>query len=243
MTALGSLGGLFEKPTLVAPLPWGEIKAEGAGFSEIFGELHFEERGPAEDQETPPSTAAQGAAGGGFPSPPGMPAGASGGGSYSSRGHTESLQFCTEGLGFESSDDVEDLSGWEWGAGRGKEAAAHRRSASEGCSRYCSRRRGRTKPDFPPPISCFGSGGGKPCVRFRSFRQDGRFVLTEVPLPCQEFLRAFRKDGRLMLHFVQPAAADLNEVAEDPGDGDVYGDGEEGGKEPEEDDGAPDKTE
>ena len=103
--------------------------------------------------------------------------------------NSESLQLCTEGLGFESSDSTEIFRGIS-------------RETTRRRSTCCSRRQERPNVEFPPPISSIG--GGKPRVRFRSFRRDGRFVLKEFRLPSQEFLRAFRKDGRLTLHFVHP---------------------------------------
>ncbi|XP_078447454.1 uncharacterized protein LOC144716231 [Wolffia australiana] len=97
-----------------------------------------------------------------------------------------SLHLCTESLGSESSDHPH--------------VAAHRCATSHGIStsRFPSRRHPRPVPQIPPPL-------GKPRFRLRSFRSDGRFVITEEPIPCQEILRAHRRDGRLTLCFVPPA--------------------------------------
>lgn len=145
--------------------------------------------------------------------------------SFSSMMNTESLQLCTEGLGFESSGEVEDLInnnndddddhkvtdkkdvkkdlvGFE------KELMMMSRSASSSSSRI-----------FPPPISCI-SKNGKPWVCFKSYRHDGRFVLKEIRIPTQEFLHACREDGRLKLHFVHPNIDDgvLDEEEDDEND-------------------------
>ncbi|CAA0824308.1 Protein of unknown function (DUF3049 [Striga hermonthica] len=42
---------------------------------------------------------------------------------------------------------------------------------------------------------------GKPFVSFRSFRQDGRFILKEIRIP--ELLHVQRENGRLKLNFIQ----------------------------------------
>jgi hypothetical protein len=120
----------------------------------------------------------------------------------------ESLQLCTEGLGFESSGDVEDFKNdinddWRYQ----EKVRITRRSVSEDLSR--PRSGGRA---FPPPISCIGRSG-KPQVIFKSYRHDGRFVLKEVRMPTLEFLRACREDGRLTLQFVHP-----NDEITDEGD-------------------------
>ncbi|CBI28308.3 unnamed protein product, partial [Vitis vinifera] len=112
---------------------------------------------------------------------------------------SESLQLCTEGLGFESCDDVEDVHNeikddWE-----NQEERVTRHSPRENA--YTEFRRSRTQGGaFPPPISCIGKSG-KPWVSFKSYRHDGRFVLKEIRIPNQELLHACREDGRLKLHF------------------------------------------
>lgn len=119
--------------------------------------------------------------------------------------NSESLQLCTEGLGFESFDDVEDLKmetddDWKYNLEE-KVTTVRMMIRDEGFSGEVK----RTKTNnfqFPPPISCIGKSG-KPCVCFKSYRQDGRFVLKEIRVPTQEFLHAKREDGRLKLHFFQ----------------------------------------
>ncbi|KAF8403318.1 hypothetical protein HHK36_011420 [Tetracentron sinense] len=104
--------------------------------------------------------------------------------------NSESLQLCTEGLGFESFDDVEDLKSEnsdDWqnheiekaniGHNHEREKAniAKYSSPDSPCREF---RRLRTKGgDFPPPISCIGRSG-KPGVCLKSYRHDGRLLST-----------------------------------------------------------------
>lgn len=117
--------------------------------------------------------------------------------------NSESLSLCTEGLGFESCDDVEDLgneSSFDFQQPEEK-LSFSRQSQLE--SAWKDLKRSRTnKGSFPPPISCI-SRTGKPWVCFQSFRQDGRFILQEIRFPTQEFLHACREDGRLRLQYIQ----------------------------------------
>lgn len=116
----------------------------------------------------------------------------------------ESLQLCTEGLGFESSDDVEDLKNDinEDRKYQEEKESITMHSTSENLSGEFRRSRS-SGGAFPPPISSIGKSG-KPWVCFKSYRHDGRFVLKEVRTPTLEFLHACREDGRLKLHFVHP---------------------------------------
>lgn len=127
--------------------------------------------------------------------------------------NSESLQLCTEGLGFESSDDVEDLRNEmteEWQNQQEKVSITKHSPAENLCGEF---RRSRTSGgEFPPPISCIGKSG-KPWVCFESYRHDGRFVLKEIRMPSQEFLHACREDGRLKLQFVHPND-DIQELEE-----------------------------
>ncbi|XP_021678071.2 protein FANTASTIC FOUR 3 [Hevea brasiliensis] len=132
------------------------------------------------------------------------------GDSFSPRNY-ESLQLCTEGLGFESFDDVEYLKNdinedWQY---HEEKASITRHSTPENLSGEIrrSKQSGRA---FPPPISCIGKSG-KPWVSFKSYRHDGRFVLKQVRIPSQEVLHAYREDGRLKLQFVQQS----DEILED----------------------------
>ncbi|XWS28555.1 hypothetical protein CRYUN_Cryun25bG0080200 [Craigia yunnanensis] len=123
--------------------------------------------------------------------------------------NSESLQLCTEGLGFESSDDVEDMTNEkkeDWQSKEKKTSSTNttnKLTTTENLYGEFRRSRASIVRAFPPPISSIGKSG-KPWFCFKSYRQDGRFVLKEVRIPTQEFLHACRKDGRLKLHFVQP---------------------------------------
>ncbi|WMV55948.1 hypothetical protein MTR67_049333 [Solanum verrucosum] len=119
---------------------------------------------------------------------------------------SDSLSMCTEGLGFESSDDIEDLM-----KDLGNEDLPHNHHHHQQelenrvfFNQDYNSKRSRTKKrsSFPPPISCIGRSG-KPWVCFKSFREDGRFILKEIRIPTQEFLHACREDGRLMMHVIQ----------------------------------------
>ncbi|KAK3205689.1 hypothetical protein Dsin_019735 [Dipteronia sinensis] len=126
--------------------------------------------------------------------------------------NSESLQLCTEGLGSESFDDVEDLKSEDW-QNHEKKASITSHSATDNlCGDF---RRSKTLGSaFPPPISCIGKTG-KPWVCFKSYRHDGRFVLKEVRMPSQELLQACREGGRLKLQFVHPNDGIQDEDYED----------------------------
>uniref|UniRef100_A0A2P2NFJ8 Uncharacterized protein MANES_04G003000 n=1 Tax=Rhizophora mucronata TaxID=61149 RepID=A0A2P2NFJ8_RHIMU len=123
---------------------------------------------------------------------------------YTSRHkNSDSLQLCTEGLGFKSSDNVEDLKtemnkGWQH---QEKKLSVESHSMLENTSRESGKMR-PSRGAFPPLISCIGKSG-RPVVCFKSYRQDSRFVLKEVRIPTQELLHARREDGRLKLQFIQ----------------------------------------
>ncbi|XP_077240048.1 uncharacterized protein LOC143880958 [Tasmannia lanceolata] len=240
MATCGSLQHFFENPmpenpTLLESLAsWKQMKSmkpiELSSFTEIFGELHFKEKPEslASPSSSSPSLMDQN------PPPkienldrnniteknPSLDSSRKN--QYSSKNsncfsskNLESLQLCTEGLGFESSGEVEDLktkSGDDWG-NHEKEKDSDSKPSSE--NQHLNSRnllnsagggsftRSKTNGSFPPPISCIGRTG-KPWVYFRSYRHDGRFVLREIRIPTQELLHASREDGRLKLHFVQP---------------------------------------
>lgn len=119
------------------------------------------------------------------------------------------MQLCTEGLGFESSDDVEDLKD-------GTNESWERFKEKEGVKRYVSSR----VSEYPPPISSIGRSG-RPWVCFKSYRSEGRFVLEEIRIPTHEFLHACREDGRLKLNFVHPDDELSEEEEEEEEDADV----------------------
>lgn len=158
---------------------------------------------------------------------------------------SDSLSMCTEGLGFESSDDVEDLMNdlrnedlphnHQQQQEQEQEQKQQGRRTRISCrlenrvffNQDYNSKRSRTKKrsSFPPPISCIGRSG-KPWVCFKSFREDGRFILKEIRIPTQEFLHACREDGRLMMHVIQ---SDDEIVDEDEDDEDEDEDDDDDG--------------
>jgi hypothetical protein len=116
-----------------------------------------------------------------------------------------SLLLCTEGLGSESTVDSDDMVKGDDGDAAlipGKESMPE--DAGPGLQLGGSK--DKEPPSFPPAIRSIGRGG-KPCVCFRTFRTDGRFVLTQVVIPGKEILHASREGGRLRLRFANAAAA------------------------------------
>uniref|UniRef100_A0A804I7T2 FAF domain-containing protein n=1 Tax=Musa acuminata subsp. malaccensis TaxID=214687 RepID=A0A804I7T2_MUSAM len=211
MAACGGLTSLFEKPvpekpTLIESLSsWNQIMSkkpvDNARFTEILGELRFQEK-PA----PPPASSS-------FHALLGLPNNQYVCSAFA-RCHdgfppknSDKLQLCTERLGSESSDDVDDLieedvDDWSSDQWKEKMDAERRALANGGMSGNCSDVRTRTG-GFPPPVSSIGKSG-RPWIYYQSYRKDGRFVLTEIRIPTQEFLRASRQDGRLTLQLVQP---------------------------------------
>ncbi|KAM7273022.1 hypothetical protein ACFE04_027686 [Oxalis oulophora] len=189
MAACGGLQHIFEKrppknPTLIESLSWNPVKrhvVDDLSFTEIFGDLHLKEGStfPVSPLPSPnwvnskPQT---------YPLQSLFNV---------NQKQTDNLQLCTEGLGFESSDDIGDLKCSELNVTK-------RHQHHE--TRVSSRTSART---FPPPISSIGKSG-RPGVCFKSYRQDGRMVLKEVRIPNHEFLHAHREDGRLKMHFIHP---------------------------------------
>ncbi|KAJ8749906.1 hypothetical protein K2173_013821 [Erythroxylum novogranatense] len=221
MAAFGSLQRIFEKPlpenpTLIESLSsWNQLKTvkppDQPSFTEIFGELHFRENShsssssftdiyPQPDVSHLDNNCHIDSSYDGKKSPLLTQKNQYNGCHKSG----DSLQLCTEGLGFESSDDVEDMKNdmnEDWRLRDGK-VSIRKLSTPENII-VKSRRSRSIREAFPPPISCIGRSG-KPRVCFQSYRKDGRFVLKEVRVPTQEFLHACREDGRLKLQFVQP---------------------------------------
>ncbi|MED6156908.1 hypothetical protein PIB30_018652 [Stylosanthes scabra] len=275
MAACGSLQHIFENkllpenPTLIESLSWNQIKPvveqQQHSFTEIFGELHFTENpisSSTHTDYTKPNQNNNEDSGGGSSSTTSSSACESS--NNRSRRHkssdsfsswsSESLQLCTEGLGFESSYDVEDLmksggTGYCWprsdGHQSGEKESVEIHAAAEGEEsngyggggeywRRPSRMSGGGGNPYPPPISSIGRSG-KPGVLFRSFRSNGRFVLKEIRIPSQDFLHASREDGRLKLHFIHPDDDDDEEDEdEDEDDEDEFLEEEEEEEEEEE---------
>ncbi|KAF9594418.1 hypothetical protein IFM89_031020 [Coptis chinensis] len=135
-----------------------------------------------------------------------------------------SLQMCTEGLGFESFEDVDESDKEEGDdVKKPKEKVSIMRRSSSQSSHSEYRKR-----NFPPPIPSIGRNG-KPWVCYKSFRQDGRLVLKEMMIPTQgqEFMHACREHGRLTLHLVhadEEISADAAEVKDNEGEAEEDGD-------------------
>ncbi|KAI9074438.1 hypothetical protein K1719_043632 [Acacia pycnantha] len=211
---------LPEKPTLMQSLSLKQIRIvkpiDDSSFTELFGELHFKES----PRPSPSSSLSQ--------TSPSLDLGSDtnqisvsstpeitpesnhiirhkSSDSFSSY-NSESLHFCTEGLGCESSDDMEDLKAgmdeYCWETKSEIVSTKKKNLASKDSYGECRRSRIRGL-EYPPPISCIGSTG-KPWVLFKSYRDNGRFVLKEIRIPTREFLYADREDGRLKLRFVMP---------------------------------------
>ncbi|CAN6325866.1 unnamed protein product [Urochloa humidicola] len=252
MAADGALRRLFEKPLPENPTLLEALSAchhrnmhpnnkpiDPSSFTEIFGELHFQEKPPPPERAVPMSPPPP------LPRPPprtaswldiaaeaemsnlskddssldGLlkPKPASTVKRSASfcmkKSSSASLLLCTEGLGSESTVDADDMlkdgdaeaaiKGAAETDGRDVAGAA----AVEAAGMKEAEERREPKKAFPPPIRSMGRGGGKPRVCFRSFREDGRFVLLEVLIPGKELLQATREGGRLRLQFAKGAAA------------------------------------
>ncbi|KAK1299703.1 hypothetical protein QJS10_CPB13g01562 [Acorus calamus] len=187
MAACSSLDRLFEtplpeNPTLLQSIDsWKQLhppttttsSSSSSTLTELFGELHFKED-PLKPKPPPDSP-------------------------VSYHQSSDSLQFCTEGLGFESFDDVEDSKSESGSEDYLEEQIYQHRRTTATMRRAETRRRMMS---LPPPITSIGRGG-KPWVYLKGYREEGRFVLREIRIPTQELLHASRQDGRLRLSFVQ----------------------------------------
>ncbi|KAK4286337.1 hypothetical protein QN277_002905 [Acacia crassicarpa] len=211
---------LPQSPTLLESLSFNKIRPvipiDESSITELFGELHFNESPSPSPSSSAPISTLQST---GLQKPDEKDVFDSkqitsesnhsirhkSSDSFSSF-NSESLHFCTEGLGCESSDDMEDFKAgmdeYCWETQSEKVSTKKKNLASEDSYGECRRSRIRGL-EYPPPISCIGSSG-KPWVLFKSYRDNGRFVLKEIRIPTREFLYADREDGRLKLRFVMP---------------------------------------
>ncbi|KAL7611874.1 hypothetical protein Lser_V15G06563 [Lactuca serriola] len=201
MAACGSLQHIFDKPSpLETPKAsiddsWKRINPNKA-IDDMFSELHFNEK-----NDLRPSTNHYQCTSVGM--------------------NSESLSMCTEGLGFESFDDVvedmkekQDVHIDHQRKQQQQEERTTKHAVSEMLSGDQSKRSRIKGMEFPPPISSIGISG-KPWVYLESFRSNGRFILKEVKIPTQELLHACREDGRLKLQFIQSDGEALNEEDDD----------------------------
>ncbi|KZV30541.1 hypothetical protein F511_05691 [Dorcoceras hygrometricum] len=228
MATCGSLDHIFEKPlpenpTLLESLSsWNQIKSmkpiDDSSFTEIFGELHFKEKSHVHFLPEPSSNSTPFAGKDDpdrdkheskiFTSSYGFP--------FNQRKqydkNSDSLSLCTEGLGSESSDDVDDL--WSNDHTYRNEYQQHEDRKVNTRNIKFSENDRFNRGEFPPPISCIGRSG-QPGVCFKSYRQDGRFILKEIRIPTQEVLHACRENGRLKLQFIQSDDEILEEDDDD----------------------------
>ncbi|XP_021887511.1 uncharacterized protein LOC110806852 [Carica papaya] len=191
MAAFGSLHPVFENPLPETPplleafSPWHQIKAlkpvKHSSFIDIFGELHFKQSSTHQSSSSSSSSSSSG-----FFKPLISSFSSSSSNSTSQprknvddekdkisnnppygchHKKSQSLQLCTEGLGFESFDDVEGLirSGKSWQNNNEEEKTT---SFSENNNKKqlilcrenyrCRRSKSTSGGEFPPPISCIG---------------------------------------------------------------------------------------
>ncbi|CAA0841315.1 Protein of unknown function (DUF3049 [Striga hermonthica] len=115
--------------------------------------------------------------------------------------NSDNHSTCTEGLGLESFNDVDEFFKNEIFSRDNNNTRNRKLRETRGLTRNeLKRSRSCGMGELPPPISCIGKCG-KPFVSFKSFRQDGRFVLKEIRIP--ELLHVCRENGRLKLQFIQ----------------------------------------
>ncbi|KAJ1274343.1 hypothetical protein BS78_05G055300 [Paspalum vaginatum] len=203
-----------------------------ASLTEIFGELHFQEKQQPVERSVllpqpppcPPSrtaswldiaTEAEKSKDDSSldallrPKPASTAATVKRSASFCMKKGSASLLLCTEGLGSESTVDADDMfkdGDAEAAALKGTETDAGDAAADAATEAMMKKEEEARQPKtFPPPIRSMGRGG-KPHVCFRSFREDGRFVLLEVVIPGKELLQATREGGRLRLQFANAAA-------------------------------------
>ncbi|GAU20025.1 hypothetical protein TSUD_273600 [Trifolium subterraneum] len=124
----------------------------------------------------------------------------------------ERLDFCNKSIDLlESSNKFEDLEQKDDEENKDEdeeededkdEEEGENYSRVEGKWLWTSGRTKRVVNEYPPPISCIGRSG-KLCVSFQGYKNNGRFILKQIP--TQDFFHAHshRQDGRLTIHFVQ----------------------------------------
>ncbi|XP_073284295.1 uncharacterized protein [Primulina huaijiensis] len=228
MATCGGLDHIFEKPLLENPTlleslsSWKQIKStkpiDDSSFTEIFGELHFKERSHVHflPESSSNSTLFAGnddldrdkhenklfTSGYCYPFNQGK--------QYYK--NNDSLSLCTEGLGFESSDDVDDLLTNDNACRNDYQQHEDRKVITRNIKSSENYRFNRG--EFPPPISCIGRSG-QPGVCFKSYKQDGRFILKGIRIPTQELLHACRENGCLKLQFIKSDDEILDEDFEE----------------------------
>ncbi|KAL7154096.1 hypothetical protein ABFS83_04G211800 [Erythranthe nasuta] len=222
--ACGSFDHIFDKPLSESPTfleslsPWKHIKKSidntPPSFTELFGELHFKDNhvdiNNNNNSPTKISKISNGSKS--LPSSIKNKKDFRHSESFSSM-NSESLSMCTEGLGFESFDEVDGLSNDE----AGKKNQVRRRMSILGIkideNNY--HRYSIITGETPPPLSCIGRSAEKHnWLCFISYREGGRLILKEVRIPMQEFLHACRENGRLKMQFIHSDEEDEEEEEE-----------------------------
>ncbi|KAK1382993.1 hypothetical protein POM88_020728 [Heracleum sosnowskyi] len=142
---------------------------------------------------------------------------------------SESLSICTENLGLESCEDVEisainnNNNDYERRVFSRRHIKRYKSNeflfdSKHTFNAYLSNGEPRisriTGEEMPPPISSIARNG-KPWVSFKSFRNNGRFVLREVRVPIQELVHSRREDGRLKLQYIQSDEETMDEETMD----------------------------
>ncbi|XP_073286570.1 uncharacterized protein [Primulina huaijiensis] len=187
MATCGRLDHIFEKPlpenpTLLESLSsWKQIKSmkpiDDSSFTEIFGELHFKEKSHAGKDDPHRDKHENKILTSSYHYPFNQ--------TKQYYKNSDSLSLCTEGLGFESSDDVDDL-------------LSNDHTCRNDHQQHEDRKRGISSTDF-----LYRQQWIQPGVCFKSYRQDGRFILKEIRIPTQEVLHVCRENGRLRLQLIQ----------------------------------------
>lgn len=107
----------------------------------------------------------------------------------------DGLRSCTEGLGFESSN--------EGGSEEGEEEILKIQSRSRSEKRARERKPAAERAELPPPLPSLNRKGERSFF-LRPEKKDGRLLLTEVKkIERREILRASRQDGRLRLELIR----------------------------------------
>jgi hypothetical protein len=120
--------------------------------------------------------------------------------------------LCTEGLGSESSCDLDLDDDVDNGNDEQVLPCNNRQQLERDDEPANTRISGKA---FPPPISVIGAGG-KPWLYLRPHRAEGRLVLREVRIPSQDLLQVCREDGRFKLHFAAPQPEEEDQFEEVP---------------------------
>uniref|UniRef100_A0A6N2KTZ5 FAF domain-containing protein n=1 Tax=Salix viminalis TaxID=40686 RepID=A0A6N2KTZ5_SALVM len=108
-------------------------------------------------------------------------------------GADRGLMSCTEGLGFESSDEIRSDDDIE---------LCSREISTINKAKWIEFGEKKEAKKFPPPLSSLNHHG-QPNFSLKPVRKDGRLELTEVRIDRHEVLRASRQDGRLRLNFAE----------------------------------------